>query len=197
MLALSKHRHVAPSVAHAPERRLHSCHDMRMRRYTRLRDLAPLLSYVTWIACSSKDTTTTPVITPTPSLAVTVPDSPVGVTVSAGNSSVVVVFAAPASNGGSAITAYTATCSAAGVAWTGTGATSPITVSGLTNSTTYGCAVTATNAKGTGAASASVAVTPIAPPSATFVLTSPTVANNGALPAAYTCDGAASTLALA
>jgi len=77
----------------------------------------------------------------------------------AGSGQVSVAFTAPASNGGSGITGYTATSSPGGV--TGTGASSPITVSGLNPGTGYTFTVTATNALGTGPASAaSNSVTP-------------------------------------
>jgi hypothetical protein len=62
-----------------------------------------------------------------------------------------VSFSAPADNGGSAITSFTVTSSPAG--GTATGASSPLTVTGLTASTSYTFTVTATNAIGTGAAS--------------------------------------------
>jgi large repetitive protein len=75
-----------------------------------------------------------------------------------------VSFSPPASDGGSAITSYTVTCSPSGSA---SAASSPITITGLTNGTTYTCSVTATNAIGTGPASSSVTVTPLAP--VTFV----------------------------
>jgi hypothetical protein len=67
-----------------------------------------------------------------------------------------VSFTPPASNGGSAITSYTATCGA----FSASGAASPITVTGLTNGTTYSCSAKATNAFGTGPSSGSVSVTP-------------------------------------
>jgi hypothetical protein len=64
-----------------------------------------------------------------------------------------------APSGGSAITTYTVTASPGGA--TASGASSPITVSGLTNGTAYTFTVTATNANGTGAeSSASTAITP-------------------------------------
>jgi hypothetical protein len=74
--------------------------------------------------------------------------------------SVSVTFTAPTFAGIPAtITGYTVTSSPGGV--TGTGASSPITVSGLTNGTAYTFTVTATNASGTGPASAaSNSVTP-------------------------------------
>jgi hypothetical protein len=73
-----------------------------------------------------------------------------------------VSFSAPANNGGSAITGFTVTSSPAG--GTATGASSPLTVTGLTASTSYTFTVTATNAIGTSPASAaSSAVSTSAP----------------------------------
>ena len=144
-------------------------------------------------ACSSGDST--PVTTPAVTL--TVPGAPSGVVATPGNLSANITFAVPTSNGGSTILAYTATCTANGVAKTGINTSSPITVTGLTNETTYTCMVTANNAQGTGAASSVVTVKPSAGGTSTlFTVASTAVANGGALPAAYTCDGAASTLAL-
>jgi hypothetical protein len=79
--------------------------------------------------------------------------------------SVQVAFTAPANIGGSSITSYTATSSPGG--FTGTGATSPVTVSGLTNGIAYTFTVTATNSYGTGtASSASNSATPYTIPGA-------------------------------
>ncbi len=90
------------------------------------------------------------------------PDAPTIGTATAGSSSASVTFSAPANNGGSAITSFTVTSSPSGI--TGTGASSPITVSGLTNGTAYTFTVTATNAIGTSPASAaSNSVTPTDP----------------------------------
>ncbi|MES2787677.1 MAG: sialate O-acetylesterase, partial [Pseudomonadota bacterium] len=87
------------------------------------------------------------------------PGAPTIGTATAGNASASIAFSAPASNGGSAITGYTLTSSPGGL--TGTGASSPIVVAGLTNGTPYTFTATATNAIGTSAASAaSNSVTP-------------------------------------
>src|SRR5690606_675094 len=74
----------------------------------------------------------------------TAPDAPTIGTATAGDGQVSVSFTAPADDGGSAITGYTVTSSPGGV--TATGASSPITVTGLTNGTAYTFSVTATNA---------------------------------------------------
>ena len=78
----------------------------------------------------------------------TVPGAPTVGTATAGNAQATVTFTAPASNGGSPITGYTVTSAPGGL--TGTGTTSPITVTGLTNGTAYTFTVKATNAIGTG-----------------------------------------------
>jgi hypothetical protein len=102
----------------------------------------------------------------------TVPGAPTIGSATAGNASASIAFTAPASNGGATITGYTATCSATGQATrTGTGTASPVTVATLINGTTYACSVTATNAVGTGAASSTVNVTPVANSSGTGIST--------------------------
>lgn len=84
-----------------------------------------------------------------------VPGAPtIGTATQTGSTTATVVYTAPASNGGSVITSYTATSSPSG----GTGTLSQagsgtISVTGLSASTSYTFTVTATNAIGTGAAS--------------------------------------------
>jgi uncharacterized protein (TIGR02145 family) len=90
---------------------------------------------------------------------------PTNVLATAGNAQATVTFTASASDGGSAITGYTATSNPGG--FTGTGSSSPITVTGLTNGTSYTFTVIATNANGNSLpSSASNSVTPSAVPGA-------------------------------
>jgi uncharacterized protein (TIGR02145 family) len=93
------------------------------------------------------------------------PDAPTGVVATAGNAQAIITFTAPVNDGGSAITGYTVTSIPSG--FIGTGSASPITVIGLINGTAYTFTVTATNANGTGPASAaSNSVTPSTVPGA-------------------------------
>lgn len=97
----------------------------------------------------------------TTSAGATVPGSPTGVSATASTGQATVVFSAPASNGGSSITNYTATSSPGSI--TASGSSSPIVVTGLSNGTSYTFTVTATNAIGTSSPSAaSNSVTPAA-----------------------------------
>lgn len=106
------------------------------------------------IANSSSGTTT-----PTQSAQPVKPGAPIIGTATPSNGQASVAFTAPLSNGGASITAYTVVASPGGA--TATGTTSPITVTGLTNGTSYTFTVAATNSAGTGPASAASApVTP-------------------------------------
>lgn len=88
----------------------------------------------------------------------TAPGAPTLTAAVAGNGQATVTFTAPASNGGSPITNYTATCDGSSA----TGAFSPIVVSALANNVTVNCVVTATNNIGTGPQSNGLMVTPTA-----------------------------------
>lgn len=89
------------------------------------------------------------------------PDSPTGVSASAGNTQATVSFTAPTDVGGSAITGYRAQ-SNDGIG--ASGSSSPITVTGLTNGTSYTFNVWAINASGYSAPSdASGSVSPVSP----------------------------------
>ena len=124
-----------------------------------------------------------------------VPDAPTGVSATPGAASASVSFTAPF-NEGSPITGYTVTATdtttPANGGQTASGASSPITVGGLTNGDAYTFTVTATNADGTGAASAaSSAVTPPTVPGAPTGVS----ATAGAASASVTFTAPASTTA--
>ncbi|GAB4216694.1 MAG: hypothetical protein Fur007_17250 [Rhodoferax sp.] len=87
------------------------------------------------------------------------PGAPTNVSVVSHPGRVTISFSPPASSGSSAITSYTASCSAAGQPTrTGTAAGSPINVYGLTPNVSYACSVTATNSEASSAASAAVTI---------------------------------------
>lgn len=93
----------------------------------------------------------------------TVPSAPTIGTATAGNGHATISFTPPASDGGAEVINYTVISSPGGI--TGTGASSPIILTGLTNGTAYTFTVTATNSVGTSIVSAeSNSVTPTLPP---------------------------------
>lgn len=91
----------------------------------------------------------------------TAPGAPTLTTVVAGNGQATLTFTPPSSDGGASITSYTANCVASGVTRSTSGAGSPITVTSLTNGTTYACSVTATNTAGTSIPSMPMNTTPV------------------------------------
>lgn len=92
----------------------------------------------------------------------TVPSEPIIGTAVAGDARAWISFTAPLGSGTSPIISHTATCilgTLAGVV-TGTGAASPIALTGLTNGQLYSCTVTATSAAGNSLPSSPVSVRP-------------------------------------
>lgn len=124
----------------------------------------------------------------------TAPGAPTIGTATAGDGQADVTFTAPGSNGGSAITQYTATASPGGATGNCAGpAACTITVGSLTNGTAYTFTVTATNGIGTGSASgASNSVTPKANQTITFA--QPSNYNFGATPTLSATSSAALTV---
>ena len=111
-----------------------------------------------------------------------VPGAPTIVAANAGNQRAIVAFTPPASNGGSPITSYTATCGA----FSAMGTASPLIVTGLTNGIAYSCSVTATNAVGAGPPSAAASVTPSA---VVRSYTAPSATGSGTITAIFTGGG--------
>lgn len=92
----------------------------------------------------------------------TVPDAPTALNATAGDGSVTISFTAPASNGGAAITNYEFSIDngATFTAFSPVDVTSPVTIRGLSNGTTYAIRLRALNAAGAGAVSGTVTATP-------------------------------------
>lgn len=118
----------------------------------------------------------------------TVPGEPTSVSAVAGDGQATITFTAPESNGGAEITGYTVTSNPDNITANGNG--SPITITGLTNETSYTFTVVATNSVGSSAASAaSNSVTP------TAVIThpdKPTIAVTGTY--TYNCEAQTATV---
>ena len=106
------------------------------------------------------------------------PDSPTNVSGAAGNAEVTVSFTAPSNVGGAPVSTYLVTDSTK--THSATGASSPVTVSGLSNGTSYTFNVWAINGFGWSVASApSGSVTPVNPTGLIFGgFTSPGAVNN-------------------
>jgi hypothetical protein len=93
---------------------------------------------------------------------ISVPIAPTISSITAGNTQLTVNFSAPADTGGSTISDYEYSTNN-GSTWTSSGSTtSPITISGLTNATTYQVKLRAINTTGNGTASSATSGTPVA-----------------------------------
>jgi hypothetical protein len=92
--------------------------------------------------------------------------APNAVSASAGNGTATVSWSTPDSDGGSAITGYTATLNPGGLTCTTDAAGRSCAVGNLTNGTTYSVAVAATNSLGIGIPSPEIQVVPATIPSA-------------------------------
>ncbi|MFA6290804.1 MAG: fibronectin type III domain-containing protein [Victivallales bacterium] len=112
-------------------------------------------SYTFTVAASNINGTGTPSTASNAVTPASLPGAPIGVTALAGNTQATVSFTPPVSDGGIPISLYTVISNPGGISVTGT--PSPLTVTGLTNGTSYTFVVSATNALGTGPASASSA----------------------------------------
>jgi large repetitive protein len=110
----------------------------------------------------------------------TVPGVPTGLSSTAGNAQIALSWAAPASNGGAAITDYVVEYSTNGSTWIvfadGTSTATTATITGLVNGTAYTARVAAVNAAGTGSYVTSGSVTPATTPGAPTGL-NPTAGN--------------------
>lgn len=93
-----------------------------------------------------------------------VPGAPSITSAAPGNGSITLTWSAPLADGGLPISGYQVICNAGAVSVSAAG--SPATVTGLANGTVYVCSVSASNALGSGPASAPVSVTPRTLPAA-------------------------------
>ena len=119
----------------------------------------------TYSTPSSNYTVTQPSLTA--NISAVVSSAPTITSIAPGNAQLSVAFTTPSSNGGASITNYEYSTNG-GISWTTPSpaiTSSPFTVSGLINGTTYDVQIRAVNSAGNGAASATTQGTPAAPSS--------------------------------
>jgi fibronectin type 3 domain-containing protein len=137
-------------------------------------------SYLFTVTATNAAGTGSPSAPSGPATPATRPGAPTAVTAQGSlDSQSIVTWTPPASNGGLAITGYTVTANSGQTCATPDGVTTTCTVLGLTNGTIYTFTVTATNALGTGPASAaSNPVIPAATPGAPTGVTASSFADS-------------------
>ena len=91
-----------------------------------------------------------------------IPDAP-EISATAGNTEIEVAFTNPSDVGASAITSYTAIAQEGGNVTTASGSTTPVTITGLSNGTSYSVTGTANNDFGASIQSSATSVSPAAP----------------------------------
>lgn len=123
----------------------------------------------------------------------TTPGAPTGLSVTPGNGQLTASFTAPASNGGSALTNYEYSTNG-GSSFTAVSPASTstsITITGLSNGTSYNVQVRAVNAAGSGTATDSVAGTPRTTPTVTTGSSGSVAAYSASLAGNITATGGA------
>lgn len=113
--------------------------------------------------------------------------SDVGTARAYNNASATISFTAPVHDGGLPVTGYAVTSSPEG--FTASGASSPLTITGLSSSTSYTYAVTATNAIGTGPTITSGSVFATTIPQPVTIGTATATGGAGTVSVAFTANG--------
>lgn len=91
----------------------------------------------------------------------TVPNAPTLVSITAGNTELIIAFTAPTNDGGSAITDYEYSIDSGSTFTSASVTTSPFTITGLTNGTSYSVVIRAVNSVGPSLSSNSRSGTPV------------------------------------